>query len=276
MLRYLIPVLLAGSLSFAENLITNPGFDENPWDYGWHFVTGNPYFYRPDSNKFLSPPRSCKILVSGGESGAYLDLYQEFSPAINCTVSAYLNFEVYGDQVSRISLQLKINNNWREVWYSEYYGNPVWTRFHMTFDSTQVISGIKLHIIAYGSQWASEDVDLWVDDIYVWGNIVEVDEATKYAGGKIKISPNPFRKNLLLEVEYPDAVRGKLPITAKLYDVTGRLVKILPVDPLSGCAAWDGTDMNGKETGRGCFIIRLEDSHGNELRDFPLQKVIKF
>ncbi|HDM90016.1 MAG TPA: hypothetical protein ENG67_02275 [candidate division WOR-3 bacterium] len=272
MLRYLIPVLLAGSLSFAENLITNPGFDEYPWNYGWHIYLEGDATYRPDSIRFLSPPRSCWLSVwDCGGMGSTIELRQEFSQAVNCTVSAYFFLDIIGGLTSLTKILLKINGDWRVVWLSKDFGNPTWIRFHMTFDSTQVISGIRFFVDSYGC-----DVDLWVDDVYVSGNVLEVKEAGKYGGGKIKISPNPFRKNLLLLVEYPDAVREKLPVTAKLYDVTGRLVKSLQIDPLSGCAVWDGTDMKGKETGRGCFIIKLEDSHGKELRGFPLQKAIKF
>ncbi len=281
-MKYLVFLTLA-LLAFlcAENVVINPGFDEDPWYKGWT-VEGDSgagaIGSLADTTLFLSPPQSCLIWASvGWTPSPYISIYQEFQPVRNCTCSVYFRNTcgAYSMGIPGCIIYLKINNEWREVWSCMFYDNPYWTRFHRFYDSTQVISGIKFMVYAdcgcHGS-WAWGD--FWIDDVYVSGKPADISEETPQYPNSLEIVPNPFKNQLYLRIIKQANPQKPAEFIAKIFDPTGRLIKILQIDPSRGQMIWDGTDLFGYQLPAGVYIIKLEEKNAKGF--IGIQKVVKY
>jgi subtilisin family serine protease len=70
--------------------------------------------------------------------------------------------------------------------------------------------------------------------------------------------PNPFGGNTT--IPYAVGGSGQQPVTLRVYDVTGALVKTLVQSPLAAGpyeATWDGTDALGRPVASGVYFVRL-------------------
>ncbi|MCK4352782.1 carboxypeptidase regulatory-like domain-containing protein [candidate division WOR-3 bacterium] len=69
--------------------------------------------------------------------------------------------------------------------------------------------------------------------------------------------PNPFSQKTVISYQLPVVSR----VSLKIYDITGRLAKLLVNDtqkPGHYTVNWDGTDTNGKKLSSGIYFYRLE------------------
>ena len=82
-------------------------------------------------------------------------------------------------------------------------------------------------------------------------------EDTMVASLKLATSPNPFSAG----VRASYAVGRSMPVRLAVYDVEGRLVRVLE-DGIQAAgehtATWDGTDSSGGRAGSGIYFLRLE------------------
>ena len=278
MFRMILSVLFTISLLCADNLIVNPGFDEDPWYTGWA-IEGDSgagsIGYMADTTEFLSPPQCGLIWASVGWSPPpYIKLYQEIPQVKNCTCSVYFQnlFESYGMGSNNSTIELKINGQWTSMWSCTYFSNPYWTHFYAVLDSTQVVSGIRFTIDAdCGVHGGGAYGRFRIDNVYISGEIVEVKENSGQIPRVSRIAPNPFRDKLFIDVNYPVKVSHWF---AKIFDPAGRLINVLNVVPPTQQTSWDGTDFNGNKVPCGLYIIQLEVPFEKE--PIGVHKVIKY
>jgi hypothetical protein len=78
-------------------------------------------------------------------------------------------------------------------------------------------------------------------------------------------SPNPFGYSTEIRFEVPRAA----PVSLKVYDATGRLVRTLldgPAEPGTHGAVWDARDDRGVAVAPGVYFCRFEHAEGGEMR----------
>jgi hypothetical protein len=74
----------------------------------------------------------------------------------------------------------------------------------------------------------------------------------------LSVAPNPFNPSIEVSLES----RSSGPVTMKVYDVGGRLVRTLPLGVLGPGlhrARWDGRDGNGNIVSSGVYFVRLDN-----------------
>lgn len=83
--------------------------------------------------------------------------------------------------------------------------------------------------------------------------------------------PNPFQASTTIRFGLPAAG----PVSLRVFDVEGRLVRTLLDGPLpagSGEAHWDGRDSAGVDQPTGVYFYRLNSAHGSETRKMILKR----
>lgn len=88
-----------------------------------------------------------------------------------------------------------------------------------------------------------------------------------------KIYPNPFSDVLNIEIHFKDQLPSGNSLSGKIMDLGGRIIRSFKVSRNANNILeyrWDGTDLSGKETPSGVYIIILETKQG-----IIRQKVIK-
>ena len=82
--------------------------------------------------------------------------------------------------------------------------------------------------------------------------------------------PNPFNPATTIEYRMP----AETEIELAVFDVTGRLVKVLARHSVEGCevyrVVWDGTASSGESLSSGVYLIRLQSADRTELRKLVL------
>ncbi|MFH1278371.1 MAG: T9SS type A sorting domain-containing protein [Candidatus Eisenbacteria bacterium] len=71
----------------------------------------------------------------------------------------------------------------------------------------------------------------------------------------LAISPNP--SGGALTIRYGRAATG--PSTIQVFDIAGRLVRVLAAPGREGNALWDGKDASGRDVGPGVYFVRVSD-----------------
>ncbi|MGB3480022.1 MAG: C25 family cysteine peptidase [bacterium] len=109
-----------------------------------------------------------------------------------------------------------------------------------------------------------------IDSIMVYFGILptgihKYDERINSPGIIFSIYPNPSRKNTNIKFQIPNKFQNpnvQIPITLKIFDVSGRLTKNLKLStahsPLPTLVSWDGTDENGRRVANGIYFISCE------------------
>ncbi len=74
--------------------------------------------------------------------------------------------------------------------------------------------------------------------------------------------PNPFTQKTVIRVRFSCSDQHEPPARITIYDLSGRLVRILPIpqspnNPITN-VSWDGKDKNGKMVGSGVYFYKLE------------------
>jgi len=86
---------------------------------------------------------------------------------------------------------------------------------------------------------------------------------------KMSTSPNPFSTKTEIRCQVPGLREGTntynlIPITLRIYDASGRLVKRLTIDDLRLTnLSWDGRDMKGRNVVPGIYFIQLKNSQNS-------------
>ena len=83
--------------------------------------------------------------------------------------------------------------------------------------------------------------------------------------------PNPFNPATTVELSFPD----ERFVTAAVYDVTGREVKILASQWMNGGfhqLNWDGTDMHGHHVAAGIYLLSVRADNDQRIRKMTLLK----
>jgi len=83
------------------------------------------------------------------------------------------------------------------------------------------------------------------------------------ASGLINVFPNPFDQSTMIHFSIP----GQSDISLKIYDISGRLIKVLKDGKLQGgnyTIKWNGRDDNGNQTSEGMYFIKLNSDGFNQ------------
>jgi flagellar hook assembly protein FlgD len=86
--------------------------------------------------------------------------------------------------------------------------------------------------------------------------------------------PNPFTDHSVIRYALGKEIPAGAPVKLGLYDIAGRVVRILTEGPHSAGEAqtvWDGTGSNGRVSPPGVYFLRLEA--GSETRSAKLVRV---
>jgi hypothetical protein len=111
---------------------------------------------------------------------------------------------------------------------------------------------------------APDGTELKIDDIFRLGEAVSLDGADGKPADNgtvvdphISIHPNPFNPSTTVAFE----LAASEPVTVRVFDVSGRLVKTLADGPFAGGAHqlhWNGFDNHGSRVASGIYFIRIE------------------
>ena len=85
------------------------------------------------------------------------------------------------------------------------------------------------------------------------------------------IYPNPFNPRTMIEFE----LAGTGPIELAIYDVRGRLVRVMDSGSRSAGryqATWDGQDSDGRAVPTGTYFCRLSTPQGSQTRKLTLAR----
>jgi flagellar hook assembly protein FlgD len=84
------------------------------------------------------------------------------------------------------------------------------------------------------------------------------------------LSPNPFTTSLQIAFQN----QTEYPMSVKVYDITGRLVKNLRNGAIYGSTIlkWSGNDENGRAVSQGIYFIRVDNHDSGET---SVHKVLK-
>ncbi len=271
--------------SLAENLIINPGFDETPWDTGWTWhgwVEEGTFSATPDTERYYTSPQSCKLRAMTTWRGAEIWLSQAIQPVISCTCRAYFQNRSYnsGYGWTEYYIFVKVNNNYLIEWVCEG-DNPVWTKWEKIYTSSDTISSIEFYAVASsGLHGNTGDANFWIDDVYISGTVVGIEEDISNSEEFLEIYPNPFRDRTVISLECINMVDAAVTWSQhsiNIYDLSGRLIRTLPLpsSPFSPLkVVWDGRDRKGNEVLSGVYFVQLEIVRGTI--SYPTKKLIKF
>jgi len=133
-----------------------------------------------------------------------------------------------------------------------FQNNPATTTlFDVDFSDT-------LHGIACG-----QNIILYTTDGGQTWNQSGIEENTKIPAGSrlsLQVSPNPARNQTKIRFTIHDSGSMDENISLTIYDLTGRLVKILSLPTaysLLPTVVWEGTDQNGRTVPAGVYFIRM-------------------
>jgi flagellar hook assembly protein FlgD len=73
------------------------------------------------------------------------------------------------------------------------------------------------------------------------------------------VTPNPFKEETVIRYK----ITGDLPLSVKIYDATGRLVKRFEIldRPLSDQITWDGCDDTKRHLPNGIYFLELKSAN---------------
>lgn len=113
---------------------------------------------------------------------------------------------------------------------------------------------------------------LLVDRIQLWSSYVsDEDNAITVAPElNLLVYPNPFYNSASISWQQKETA----PVSVKIYDVKGQLVKTLAdaqVSAKSNTIAWNGTDNNGKSIGAGIYFCTVKNKAGHT----STQKIVR-
>ena len=137
------------------------------------------------------------------------------------------------------------------------------------------VGGVTIDTIASGQDaFALSDNGLWAifEATLVGGiegaflldlsDVVAAPEPLAAAPGSgFRASPNPFLERTELRFSSPAAT----PVTIRIFDVSGRLVRSYPnlsAAPGEGSLTWDGRDLSGRRVPAGVYFARMETAGG--------------
>jgi hypothetical protein len=267
-------LIVFANFATAQNLLINPSFDETPWDTGWTIETQGDAGGEVDTGIYRSLPQSCKLVAYQYHSSlpfGEVTIVQEIAPARCCTCRVYfqnsINLFWAGGTVS---ISLKINGNWVTEWSSRE-GNPIWIKWEKIYGSTDTVSGIKFYAEAYTRMNGSIGrTKFWIDDVYIGGEVVGVEESAKckVQNAKLEIYPNPFQSQTTMRYS---SFNKKDNINIRIYDLSGRTIREFKC--IRNQIVWDGKDENGKWVSPGVYFVRLQEV--NKSKESSIKKLIK-
>jgi hypothetical protein len=146
-------------------------------------------------------------------------------------------------------------------------------------DFIPLTSQVRFRFIASDEGYVSV-IEAGVDDF----SLVTYEEiATGIAGDVPRSSsravlarnvPNPFNPSTRIAYTIPEGA-GALPVSLRVYDLSGRLVRVLadgPEGPGTRAATWDGLDERGRSVSSGVYFYRLRWNGQEETKRMVLLK----
>lgn len=130
-------------------------------------------------------------------------------------------------------------------------------------DSHQIIN--RVGIVRYNSnqryahfnRYHLAEIRMVIDSLIT--SVVGVGEGPRYEDLTLSASPNPFRRDISLEVTNPGPASRHARVT--VHDVSGRRLVTLwdgPASPGMLHLAWDGRAAGGREMAAGIYLVRVE------------------
>lgn len=113
---------------------------------------------------------------------------------------------------------------------------------------------------------ASPSIPLYAEGagFWCWGHLPVLDAPDPGASSPVKFTlypnvPNPFDRQTIIRYAIP-AAAGSVPVSVRIYDLSGRLVRALDAGSrIAGVhtVAWDGSDGSGHPLGGGVYYCRV-------------------
>lgn len=130
-----------------------------------------------------------------------------------------------------MQIEVNINNKWKMEWgdatgqYEDIDSTKNWILWEKFYTASDTIREISFSAIMNTS---SPDGDagarFWIDDVYVAGERIGVEEKDKYLmlNAELKAEPNPFFQSTV--ISYQLSVKDK-ETKIRIYDISGKLVE---------------------------------------------------
>jgi hypothetical protein len=234
-------------------LVIAPEDDHTPAPGVQAFVTGNPGPGAPASSGDVDAGKTTLL-----------------SPVFDLTAQTYLRVSAWlwsrqpGDDFLRIDLSNDAGFTWHPV-AAVNHDLPSWQVWQREIlrEDVPFTSAMQLRFVAsdYGTQTL---VEAGVDDLVIEGlqggslGLAEGTEAPPVTAG-LQVSPNPFSGKTRIAM-----TATTNPVRLKVYDVEGRLVRILADGVAPSTVEWDGKNAAGRAVAPGTYWLRLEAAGGRE------------
>lgn len=268
--------------AICENIIINPGFDEEPWDTGWTWGGGSVEgitFAAPDSEKYRSYPQSCLLHAQVRWYYGGVDLYQEILPVTSCTCMAYFQTMDCSDTYAwtEYAICVKVNGRFIGEWYCESGSNPVWTKWEKTYGESDTVSGIYFAARGFSQlHGCNGEANFWIEDVYISGTVVGIEEYRH--GVTLEIYPNPFTERVYIyySLEGSQYTNGCGNLRLRIYNIAGSCIRELDniLDYALNHYIWDGRDSNGNKVLPGVYFITIEPYKGTRI--CLSKRIVKF
>jgi hypothetical protein len=154
----------------------------------------------------------------------------------------------------------------RSSWDAEVWAEEERITFNSTYDTQPhfIVHSSGDLCLVWAHQVSTNDYDVYFERLEIPPLVEEQRERARVRA--TRVSPNPFRKGTMIEVETSDGI----PDFLVLYDGAGRRIRALsPRTVARGLyeVSWDGTDDSGVEKGPGVYFIPgLSFAAGRPLR----------
>lgn len=117
----------------------------------------------------------------------------------------------------------------------------------------------------------------------IWGDfgllsgIEEENPKFETQSPKLVVYPNPFleRTTITLSGYHKIDTTHSSPLTLRIYDLTGRLIRTLNLSKSEESVSWDGRDTNGREVQSGIYFLKVVNHYGNKVKGYGQVKIVK-
>ena len=151
-----------------------------------------------------------------------------------------------------------------------------WSQVNLPLDAYAEESDVRFrfHLI---SDWTGAGDGWYIDDVEMNFKPTSVEEEPASVPPQFSLRqnhPNPFNPSTSIQYSV-DSRQTSVPITLRVYNIRGQLVRILvegEIEPGNHQVVWDGRDDNGEEVSSGVYFYRLAGGDEMQTRRMVLLK----
>lgn len=203
------------------------------------------------------------IYVIGGDNGNELDVNEAAEPATSIGLTSInavgerggvkISWSTAGETgIIRWIIQRAVHGSYQTIAILDAKGESPVPNSYCYFDSTALAETRNLYKVGAQNR----------DNGIRWFGPVSAIPFTN-AAGPLSITPNPFTTEV--RIELLEIREYLMESTVRIFDVSGRRVRVVPLLPTGAslAATWDGRNNAGKAVPPGTYFIKLVDAANN-------------